>query len=371
MSFDGLKPGCNPSCRACSHRLMSVEQSLAQKQGFVTKTLNHWANLIYPIISVEEEKRWGYRTSVTLSAQWDGQTWLFGTKSLDEVIPIPHCPVHHPLVNEVVEILAMSLPPFEQFPLAFLSISKKQCVLIVKCKPFENFKWLTPEVESRLKATGVDGFWIHFNPSSGRRLFEKGGWVQLFGNNKSVDSNGLIYGPTSFQQQISDLYHDSLTKAEAFLEPNSNTALVDLYCGTGTSLAHWEKLGAHCLGVETSAEALDCASVNAPKAKLLRGSCRLRVPQIDLWVAEQRQNGCSLKLYANPPRTGMEPEVLKWIVEKGRLKKIAYLSCSPGTLSKNLHFLNQNGYEVVQVQPYDFFPNTHHIECLALMIRVD
>ncbi len=344
---------------------------MAQKEGFVTRTLSNWAQLIHPIISVEEEKRWGYRTSVTLSAKWNGESWLFGTRSMDEVIPIPHCPIHHPLINGVVDILSSKLPPFEHFPLAFLTQSKSQCVLIVKSKPISEMHWLTPELISSLQQVGVDGFWMHFNPSSGRRLYEKGGWVNLFGNTRTFDAYGLVYGPTSFQQQIAELYHDSLNKVETFLAPNSNSSVVDLYCGTGSSLARWHQNEAECFGVETSAEAIECATTNAPSAQVVRGSCRLRIPQIDQWVEHQKNTGKKILLYANPPRTGMEPEVLKWIVDKGKPDRIAYLSCSPGTLAKNLHFLCQNGYQVSSIQPYDFFPNTHHVECLALLKRLD
>ncbi len=47
--------------------------------------------------------------------------------------------------------------------------------------------------------------------------------------------------------------------------------------------------------------------------------------------------------------------------------KNAYLSCSPGTLRKDLLTLTQNGYEVTKLIPFDFFPQTIHVECLALL----
>ncbi len=361
-----IPTGCNPYCRACSHISMTMTQSLLQKQNFLERKLNEWSYVLHPIQSVGEEKRLGYRTSVTLAAKWDGDRWMFGTKSFDEVIPIHDCPIHSKLVNQTVDLLTNTLPPFEKFPLAFLVLSKAQCTLIIKGK-LSSVDWFDAKLHNELQTIGIKGFWLHFNPSAGRRLFEKGGWMLLYGEKYSFDALGLVYAPTSFQQQIPELYLASLSQAEQFLNCNSNSAVVDLYCGTGTSLARWDKMAVRTLGVETGGDALDCARINAPNATLLRGACRLRLPQIVEWSQRQMNLGKELLLYANPPRTGIESEVLQWIAVEGKPERMAYLSCSPGTLGKNLHFLSNNGYKVIGLYPYDFFPYTHHVECLALL----
>jgi SAM-dependent methyltransferases related to tRNA (uracil-5-)-methyltransferase len=67
----------------------------------------------------------------------------------------------------------------------------------------------------------------------------------------------------------------------------------------------------------------------------------------------------------------LEPEVLGWIVDRGRLDRLAYLSCSAGTLAKNLAVLTEHGYRVAQLIPFDFFPRAIHVECLALLRRGD
>ncbi len=366
MELNKFDEGCNPRCRGCSHRGWTMQESLAQKQSFVEKKLAQWSDVVKPIVSVEEEKRWGYRTSVTLSAAWIGNRWFFGTKSMDEVIPIHQCPVHHPLVNKIVETLTDKLPSADIFPLAFLVVTKAQCVLIVKGKSPEKVDYISEELIDELKVIGVDGFWIHFNPSAGRRLFEKGGWVHVFGNRLSTDSYGLWYGSSSFQQQIQELYHQTLDIAEDFLNPDSFSYVFDLYCGTGTSLRRWRKRNVQCVGVETSGEALECASLNAPGAILLRGSCMLRIPQLTEFLLQQLFLSKKILMYVNPPRTGIESEVLEWITKIAKPQRIAYLSCSPGTLSKNVQFLTKRNYSLKAAIPFDFFPQTHHVECLAL-----
>lgn len=82
-----------------------------------------------------------------------------------------------------------------------------------------------------------------------------------------------------------------------------------------------------------------------------------------------RQEGRRRLLYVNPPRTGLEPEVIEWIAEEYRPAAIAYLSCSAGTLARDLERLQYGGYRVDVIAPYDFFPHTYHVETLALMGR--
>jgi tRNA/tmRNA/rRNA uracil-C5-methylase (TrmA/RlmC/RlmD family) len=344
-----------------------MEQSLAQKFSFLNKTLEPWSKSIEQVRSVDEIERWHYRSKVSLNADWQGGRWTFGTLSRDEFIPIPQCPVHSPIVARTIAILEAHLPNPSNFTLAFLLQTQAQCILVLKQKDLPTTHWFTLQVEEELRQAGVEGFWIHLNPSAGRRMFEKTTWINLFGEKLSQDEQGLWYGPGAFQQLIPRLYLDSIRETSAFLNPTANSAVVDLYCGTGTTLREWTRKGAVTLGIELGGEAVECAKLNVPKAEILRGACRQRVPQIALWANKARNAGNELLLYVNPPRTGIEPEVLQWIVNEGKPRRIAYLSCSPGTLSKNLKFLCENGYRVSKIVPFDFFPQTKHVESLVLL----
>jgi tRNA/tmRNA/rRNA uracil-C5-methylase (TrmA/RlmC/RlmD family) len=97
---------------------------------------------------------------------------------------------------------------------------------------------------------------------------------------------------------------------------------------------------------------------------VLRGTCAQRLPQIRDWW--QAQPGVRVA-YVNPPRSGLEDEVVASLAEELRPQRIAYLSCSAGTLARDLRRLVDAGYAVAAIQPYDFFPLTHHVEALALL----
>lgn len=362
-----IPTGCVDKCRGCKHREWSMAESLTQKYAFVQSKLKPWADKVESIRSVKDAERWGYRNKTTLSAYFNGDKWVFGMWARDELIPIHGCPIHSPNVNKIFEVIRENIPQTADFKLAFLVLSRAQLVLVIKSKVMPILDWVSEDLNQALRNFGIEGFWIHLNPSAGKRIFEKITWHLLWGNSRSIDYNGLLYGPAAFQQLIPKLYNQSLHEALTFFGLNSNDSVVDLYCGTGNSMNYWVKAGAKTIGVEQNGDAAECAKVNIPEAIVLRGACRHRIPQVNDWILEQRRQGQRVLLYTNPPRTGLESEVLSWIVNEGLPSKIAYLSCSPGTLYKNLIFLTENGYKVNRIIPFDFFPQTIHVECLAML----
>jgi tRNA/tmRNA/rRNA uracil-C5-methylase (TrmA/RlmC/RlmD family) len=100
---------------------------------------------------------------------------------------------------------------------------------------------------------------------------------------------------------------------------------------------------------------------------VLRGTCVQRLPQVLDWWNQQPSR---LVAYVNPPRSGLEPELLDALSGPLRPERIAYLSCSAGTLARDLRMLEADGYAVRAILPFDFFPMTHHVEALALVERV-
>jgi tRNA/tmRNA/rRNA uracil-C5-methylase (TrmA/RlmC/RlmD family) len=220
-------------------------------------------------------------------------------------------------------------------------------------------------VREAMGATGMDGLWVHCHPAAGRRLFARSGWHLVWGSAESMDARGCAHGPTAFQQLLPELHAHSLERALAFLGPTSATAVLDLYCGVGSSLRTWCAAGAQTLGIELAGGAIECALRNAPAATVLRGTCAQRLPQVREWWRSSSR--VEYAAYLNPPRSGLEPEVLRALGRELRPGRLAYLSCSAGTLARDLDDLVGAGYEVDVLAPYDFFPGTHHVECLALL----
>ncbi len=366
-----LKEGCIEACPGCAHRHMSFEASLEQKERWLKKMLAPWEDKFSSVRTLPEEHRWNYRGKVCLNTRYNEGKWEFGMLRRDDFIDIPKCPVHSVNVLQTISLLKEILPPAERFPMAFYYHAHAQVTLVLKTKIMPNIDWLTADVRENLKAIGIEGLALHLHPSAGRRLFDKSGWHQIFGRNFSFDEQGLIYGNTSFHQLISSLYHQSLDIAEQFFSPVFPAPVVDLYCGRGVSMLRWSNAQNAVIGIETGGEAVACAKINAPEATVLQGTCERRLPQLEEWRLAQLESNPDnpFLLYTNPPRTGMEDLVTDWIVNNLKPTRIAYLSCSAGTLKRDLDKLTTNSYEVTSFVPFDFFPHTYHVECLVLLER--
>lgn len=385
LSGSAIRKGCNPLCPACKHRDLSAEESERKKHDFVSAKLGRFAEVDAVRGPREDEARWGYRNKACLHARYslDRGGWEFGLlsgrgKEDPLFVPIPDCPVHSDLIRRTVRSLEKRLPPPDRFPLSFLVFSGTLVTFVLK-QPYSAAGELIRESQSWMRewdpeASGVRGVFLNLNPSAGNRVFAPKAWVKVWGEDRIAgETQGLksIYGPDSFQQLIPELYRSSLTQAADFLAPVPGDLVVDLCSGAGLSLQVWRKLGASAIGVELGGEAVRCADEALGEMGIvLRGRSSERLPQLDAWIREKTRYGRRLLLYANPPRLGLEAEVRSWIVDQSRPDRIAYLSCSPGTLAKDLEFFTRAGYQVLFLSPFDFFPQTHHVEVLALLNRV-
>lgn len=360
---DSLPPGCEPTCHGCRHRQLEANASLAQKASYLARVLERWSDRIAGVTAPAPDRRLGYRDRVTLTAGWDAQDgWRFGLMRRDELIAIHGCPVHTPRVRELVHLLVERLAPAAGLPLAYLHVCGAQATLIVKAHQVDVA--LLDPVLTGIAATGLEGLWLHLHPAAGRRLFARSGWQLVWGRPRSRDVHGLLHGPTAFAQALPELHRAALATAATHLRPGPATAILDLYCGYGASLRAWTAAGSAALGVELSGEAVALCRDNAPGAAVLRGTCVQRLPQVRAWWSGQTGERLG---YVNPPRSGLEPAVLGSLARELRPARLAYLSCSAGTLGRDLAAFCAAGYAVRTIHPFDFFPLTHHVEALGLL----
>ncbi len=345
---------------------MTKDASLLQKQQFLQKHLGTYAALSEPA-SLPGNPVAKYRRRVVLATEYSHQ-WKFGTRSRDQIIAIHDCPVHHPLVNNVIHILASQLLPPDEFPMVYFVMNNAQAVIVLKSsRPVpESF----PEkiLEDQLKAAGLEGLHIHYHPSAGKKVIGKPIFSCVWGKTVSFDDEGIAYGPGSFQQLIPQLLNDAYLKVINFFQVDKKCVFLDLYCGSGKLLKTMFASGIkNALGVEISGEAVGLAAINAPEAEILRGTCEQRIPQIENWIREIKTEDSCLCVFSNPPRTGMGNKISMWLAENIHPDKLAILSCSPATLAKDLEYFTKTGYRVHELLPYDFFPGTHHVETLVLL----
>jgi 23S rRNA (uracil1939-C5)-methyltransferase len=139
----------------------------------------------------------------------------------------------------------------------------------------------------------------------------------------------------------------------------------DLYCGIGTIGLTMAAMAGEVWGVEIVPEAIADAERNAEQNKIenahfFAGSARTSVrPLIE-------QAGKPDVVVIDPPRAGLSQKIVRRLIEC-EAKKIVYVSCNPTTLAPNAAQLVEAGYILRRVKPVDMFPQTPHIECVALL----
>jgi 23S rRNA (uracil1939-C5)-methyltransferase len=141
----------------------------------------------------------------------------------------------------------------------------------------------------------------------------------------------------------------------------------DLYCGIGTIGLSMASRAGEVWGLEIVPEAIADAERNAERngianAHFLAGSARTGVrPLIE-------QAGKPDVVLLDPPRPGLSQKIVRRVLEC-EAKRIVYVSCNPTTLAPNAAQLVEAGYTLRRVKPVDMFPQTPHIECVALFER--
>jgi 23S rRNA (uracil1939-C5)-methyltransferase len=139
----------------------------------------------------------------------------------------------------------------------------------------------------------------------------------------------------------------------------------DLYCGIGTIGLTMAGRAGEVWGLEIVAEAIADAERNAKRngienARFMAGSARTGVRPL------LEQAGKPDVVLLDPPRPGLSQKIVRRVLEC-EAKRIVYVSCNPTTLAPNAAQLVEAGYRLRRVRPVDMFPQTPHIECVALL----
>jgi 23S rRNA (uracil1939-C5)-methyltransferase len=141
----------------------------------------------------------------------------------------------------------------------------------------------------------------------------------------------------------------------------------DLFCGIGTVALALATRAGEVWGVEVVESAVADAIANARangirSARFFAGDVRLALREL------VEQAGRPDVVVVDPPRAGLSQKVVRRVLETGP-RRIVYVSCNPTTLAPNAAQLVEGGYALRRVRPVDMFPQTPHIECVALLER--
>jgi len=194
----------------------------------------------------------------------------------------------------------------------------------------------------------------------------------------------LVWGEAELPERLGEL--DLHISPEAFFQTNTEMAellyeivveyaalegwerVYDLYSGIGTIALTLASRAGELWGIELIEEAVADAIAAArrneiPGVQFFAGDTRLALPEL------VERAGRPDVLVVDPPRAGLSQKVVRRIIEASP-KRIVYVSCNPTTLAPNAAQLEEAGWKLLKVRPVDMFPQTHHIECVALFERL-
>lgn len=194
--------------------------------------------------------------------------------------------------------------------------------------------------------------------------------VLIYGKDYITDRIGnleFIISPHSFYQinpvQTEKLYSLALESAGDL----SGKTLFDLYCGTGTIGLFMAEKAKKVYGIEIVEDAVENAKKNAERNGILNAEFYCGAVE-DIIEDLYKKDVKADVIILDPPRKGSDRKTLDIIVRM-KPSKIVYVSCNPATLARDLKILSESGYRTEKVTPVDMFPQTCHVECVALLCR--
>jgi 23S rRNA (uracil1939-C5)-methyltransferase len=326
------------TCGGCQLQHMHYPAQLEWKREVVQQLLHDIGGFEDPPLqaTIPCDNPWHYRNHMRFSVNRLGQPGLTARGS-HRVLPLTECPIAHEQINRVLKVLSQHVNPQPQ--------------ALIRCATASNQVLIQPaqgeQVAQQLAETGLE---------------------------LRTETMEEILAGTTFRIRPSSFFQTNTAQAEKMAQivlngllssPNPSRTIVDAYCGVGTFallLAHHvDKV----IAIEESASAIKDAQWNARNVdniEILKGKVEDILPtlssEIDGFVID-------------PPRAGCQQIVLDALIQHP-VVRIVYVSCDPSTLARDLNILchQQPTYRLCSVQPLDMFPQTAHIECIAVLEHI-
>jgi 23S rRNA (uracil1939-C5)-methyltransferase len=181
---------------------------------------------------------------------------------------------------------------------------------------------------------------------------------QKFYIEKLLGKEFLISAPSFFQVNTYQAKNLIMTVLN-YIDTEDKT-IIDAYAGVGTFTVFLAEKAERVIAIEESHSSYKDAQINIKNYENINNLFK----KTEEALSEFNFHVDAIVL--DPPRVGCMKEVLQGIAEK-KIKKVIYVSCEPSTLARDLKFLKEKGYKIIEIQPVDMFPQTYHIENVALM----
>jgi len=385
-SPDRVEPPCPHArpggCGGCDWQHATPEAQRRLKAAVIRQQLRRIAGLDREV-TVEplpgDSGGLGWRTRIRFSVGPDGAAGLLKHRS-HEVTGVGTCPLAHPLVGETA-VTGQRWPQVSSVEVAVSAGSGERAAIVTAApgrrpgRPATGGGAGTAAASSPAgrAAAMLDGFATVLAAGRGGRLTALRGRGYL---RQSAAGRTWRVGAGTFWQ-VHPGAVDALTAAVLdVLRPAPGDVALDLFCGAGVfagALAEAVGPGGAVIGVEGDRGAVRDARHNLrrlPWARIHHGDvaavlARDGAPAGDGWP----EAGLAV---LDPPRAGAGRAVVERLLRPpgphgGRLRRVAYVSCDPATLARDIAVFGELGWRLAGLRAFDAFPMTHHVECVAAL----
>jgi 23S rRNA (uracil1939-C5)-methyltransferase len=301
-------------------------RSLLADVGFVDAPVNE---------TISCDPPWNYRNHMRFSVNREGRVGLTA-RGTSRVLPLTRCDIAAERINDALGVLARHKAPRPQ-ALVRYSVSTGQ--MLLQPAPSE-------ELRAELEALGVEPRDEEFEEEMAGHRFR--------------------IRPSSFFQTNTAQANVMARLALEALPSGDSITLVDAYCGVGTFTRLMAERAGRVLAIEESESAIRDARTNladAANVEIMKGKVEALLPEL-----AERLDG----LVIDPPRAGCQRPVLDALIAR-RIARVVYISCGPESLARDLAILclESGAYRLASLQPLDMFPQTAHIENIAVLEAVE
>jgi 23S rRNA (uracil1939-C5)-methyltransferase len=191
--------------------------------------------------------------------------------------------------------------------------------------------------------------------------------IHYFGDKyleESLNQTKFLIGPKSFFQTNTKQTKVLFDVVKDFANLTGEEVVYDMYSGIGSIGLYLSHLCKEVFGVEEVEPAVKDAVQNVivnniSNAQFVSGDVKLTMPELI------KETGKPDVLILDPPRAGLHKDICSFI-NGLQIEKIVYVSCNPATQARDIALLSTN-YKLIKCQPVDMFPQTHHVENVALL----
>ena len=396
-------------CGGCCLQHLDYNAQLLHKSSVVKDALRKIGGLNVDVpIAVKSDSPYGYRNKlqIPVGVDKDGNTVVgFYAEHSHRIVPVTACAIHPEWAEKLIAIVKRymaecAVKGYDEENktgavrhIVAREIGGKYIITLVTAKKHLPSLPYLAELLSQVFTTF--SLYININAEGTNVIFGKEFQLVHGMGFFQAEEQGIVYeaGPMTFLQVNENvrtkLYKDVLNKVVT----DGDEVVVDAYSGGGLLTAMIAKKAKRVYGIELEEEASRCADSLKQLNHLANMTNICGYVEEKLSAVLEKEQGEKVRLVLDPPRAGIARSVVKALLASG-IPQLVLVSCNPATLARDLGILSgrlieKDGelvknpayeglnagetlpgyYELVEIQPYDMFPQTKHVETLVTLSK--